>query len=151
MLKKIIAATVISASLLAVGCSSMPSAVQQEQNLTLLQNKTWIMTHIGATEYKIDPSAQNIPSIQFHANDMRVSGTDGCNRLMANYMIKGNQISFGPMAGTKMMCPDTMELSSKYTEALSKVAGYQVYGHTLKLLDRHGNIVLKYVSAMQPR
>ncbi|OTG84022.1 META domain-containing protein [Acinetobacter sp. ANC 4648] len=149
MLKKLIATVLISSTLAVVGCTSMPSTIQQEQNLALLQNKTWVMTHIGAVEYKTDPN--HVPSLQFNSNDMRVSGTDGCNRLMGSYVIKGNQINLSPMAATKMMCMETMELSNKYNEALSKVAGYQVYGQTLKLLDRHGNVVLKYKSTVQPR
>ncbi|OTG64693.1 META domain-containing protein [Acinetobacter silvestris] len=151
MLKKLIATVLISSTLAVVGCTSMPSTIQQEQNLALLQNKIWVMTHIGAIEYKMDPHAPNAPSIQFNSNEMRVNGTDGCNRLMGTYVVKGNQINFSPMAGTKMMCMETMELSSKYNEALSQVAGYQVYGQTLKLLDRHGNVVLKYRSTVQPR
>ncbi|OTG94293.1 META domain-containing protein [Acinetobacter sp. ANC 3832] len=151
MLKKLIAASLIASTLAVVGCTSMPSSTQQAKNLELLQNKTWVMTHIGAVEYKTDPRANNIPSIQFDGNEMRVSGADGCNRLMGTYAVKGNQITLGQMGATQMMCMGTMELAGKYTEALNKVASYQVYEKTLKLLDRHGNVVLQYTSAIQPR
>lgn len=57
--------------------------------------------------------------------------------------IKKHEINLGQLASTKMMCQNTAELSSKFNEALNKVAGYQVYGQTLKLLDRHGNPVLQ--------
>lgn len=144
MLKKLLMATVVASSLIAVGCSSMPSSAQQQQNLNILQNKNWVLTHIGATEYKTDASAHNVPSIQFNEAEKRVSGADGCNRIMGSYAIQGEQITLSQMAGTMMMCTNTMELANKYNEALGKVAGYQVYDQTLRLLDRHGNPVLKY-------
>ena len=36
-------------------------------------------------------------------------------------------------------------------EALTKVANYQVFGKTLKLLDRHGNLLIQFSSPVQPR
>ena len=145
MLKKIALATVITTTLLMTGCVTSQSTIQQ-QNLELLQNKNWSLTHIGATEYKVDPTANNSPSLQFDATTQRLSGADGCNRIMGSYVVKKHEINLGQLASTKMMCQNTAELSSKFNEALNKVAGYQVYGQTLKLLDRHGNPVLQFKS-----
>lgn len=145
MLKKIALATVITTTLLMTGCVTSQSTIQQ-QNLELLQNKNWSLTHIGATEYKVDPTAHNSPSLQFDATTQRLSGADGCNRIMGSYVVKKHEINLGQLASTKMMCQNTVELSSKFNEALNKVAGYQVYGQTLKLLDRHGNPVLQFKS-----
>ena len=145
MLKKIALATVITTTLLMTGCVTSQSTIQQ-QNLELLQNKNWSLTHIGATEYKVDPTAHNSPSLQFDATTQRLSGADGCNSIMGSYVVKKHEINLGQLASTKMMCQNTAELSSKFNEALNKVAGYQVYGQTLKLLDRHGNPVLQFKS-----
>lgn len=147
MIKKVITASLLASTLFFVGCNSMPSNAQQEKNVTLLQSQTWVMTHIGAVEYKTDATAHNVPSLQFSQTEMRLSGADGCNRLMGAYAIKGNKMTLGQLASTKMMCMNTMELADKYNEALGKVAGYQVYNKTLKLLDQHGNIVLQFTSA----
>lgn len=151
MLKKFLVASALTSSLIMFGCSSMPSAAQQQSNLTQLQNKTWILTHIGAVEYKTDPSAHNVPSLQFDSATQRVSGADGCNRIMGGYTIKGEQLSLSQLAGTQMFCTNTAELAGKYNEALGKVTGYQVYAKTLRLLDSHGNPVLQFESAIQPR
>ena len=144
MLKKIAFATAITTTLLMTGCVTSQSAIQQK-NIELLQNKNWSLTHIGATEYKVDPTAHNSPSLQFDATQ-RLSGADGCNRIMGSYVVKKHEINLGQLASTKMMCQNTAELSNKFNEALNKVAGYQVYGQTLKLLDRNGNPVLQFNS-----
>ena len=143
MSKKTIFTTTLLSTFLLTACATNKSAMQQE-NLNLLQNKNWVLTHIGATAYPADPSNPNSPSLQFDSATQRVSGADGCNRLMGTYAIKNYQIQLGQLAGTQMFCQNTAELSSKYNEALNKVAGYQVVGKTLKLLDRHGNPVLQF-------
>ena len=50
-----------------------------------------------------------------------------------------------------MACLDNDGLDQKFKEALSKVTHYQVYGKTLKLMDRHGNLLIQLESAVQPR
>ena len=144
MLKKIAFATAITTTLLMTGCVTSQSAIQQK-NIELLQNKNWSLTHIGATEYKVDPTAHNSTSLQFDATQ-RLRNTDGCNRIMGSYVVKKHEINLGQLASTKMMCQNTAELSNKFNEALNKVAGYQVYGQTLQLLDRNGNPVLQFKS-----
>ncbi|WP_089604302.1 META domain-containing protein [Acinetobacter piscicola] len=144
MLKSAIVTALITTTLLAAGCTSMPNKDQQAKNLSLLQNKTWVLTYIGTTEYKT-VSTVNTPIIQF-GTDLRVSGTDGCNRLMGLYAIKGEHITLGQLGSTKMLCKNSMQLSAKYSEALNKVTAYQVYDKTLKLLDQHGNRVLQYTT-----
>ena len=109
-----------------------------------MQNKNWILTYIGATEYKANAASRTVPNIQF-GSDLRVSGTDGCNRLIGLYAIKGEHISLGQLASSKMLCKD-MQLSNNYNEALNKVTAYQVYDKTLKLLDKHGNRLLQYTT-----
>lgn len=151
MLKKILITATLGATLAFTGCASTQSATKKAESLTLLQNKTWILTHIGATEFKTDPSAHNVPSIQFDEATQRVSGADGCNRIMGSYTTDGHKLTLGQLAGTQMLCQNTMELAAKYNTALEKVVGYQVYAKTLRLLDKNGNPVLQYESAIQPR
>lgn len=143
MLKAIISTTLITTALFVAACTTTPSANQQAQNLALLQNKNWELSYIGATEYNADPKVHNSPNIQFGA-DLRVSGSDGCNRLMGLYAIKGQHITLGQLGSTDMYCKNTMQFAGQYTEALNKVKGYQVYNKTLKLLDQYGNRVLEY-------
>ena len=151
MLKKLLVTGLITSSLLFVGCASNPSSAQQQHNLVLLQNKTWVLTHFGATEFKSNPTARNTPSIQFDEATKRVSGADGCNRIIGSYTIQGENITLSQLGGTKMLCADTMDLANQYNEALKKVTGYQVYDKTLRLLDHKGNPLLQFSSSIQPR
>lgn len=153
MLKKLTAIMILGSVFAMSGCETVPStsSVKTENNLQLLQNRTWIVNQIGNTEITTAPTARNIPSLQFDAATQRVSGADGCNRIMGSYTAGKDTLNLSQMASTEMACLDIEGLDQKFKEALSKVTHYQVYGKTLKLMDRHGNLLIQLESAVQPR
>ncbi len=153
MLKKLLAISIIAATLAVTGCETVPnaSATIETANLIQLQNKTWVATHIGNSEIKTAPSAHNIPSLQFDAATKRVTGADGCNRIMGSYASGRDTLVLSQMAGTKMACLENNNPSEQFNAALAKVAHYQVFGKTLKLLDRYGNVLLQFTSPVQLR
>lgn len=128
------------------GCAGTQTTVQQPKELQLLKNTTWVLTDIGGTEINRKGSTRNIPTIYFDINSSQMNGSDGCNRFVGRYEATTEFIRFSPIAGTRMMCLNGMDIAKNYQQALAKVQAYQVYGHTLKLLDRHGNPVLQYRS-----
>lgn len=155
MLKKLIAISILGSTLAFTGCETVPdspSSTIEAANLLQLQQHTWIATHIGMFEIKSDPSVRNIPSLQFDGATQRVSGSDGCNRIMGSYAAGRDTLSFSQLATTRMAClNNTSGVEQKFNDALGKVTHYQVYGKTLKLLDRHGNTLLQFTSPVQPR
>lgn len=151
MLKKTLSVALLGSALLFAGCQSTPSSSAAEvNNLQMLQNHTWIATQIGAQSIKTNPSAHNIPALQFDEATKRVSGADGCNRLMGTYQATGNTLVLSQMASTKMACIDNT-LPNQFNTALANVTNYQVYNNTLKLLDRNGNLLVEFTRAKQPR
>jgi len=52
----------------------------------------------------------------------RASGSGGCNRFTGSYTFDDGQLVFGPMAGTKMMCPEAvMDQEDRFHQALGAV------------------------------
>lgn len=151
MLKKLLLAAALGSAVIISGCESVQTVQRVSDNLQLLQNKTWIATQIGNTEIQTSPSSRNIPSIQFDEATKRVSGSDGCNRLTGAYAAGNDTLNMSQLASTRIACLNNGDLAQKYNEALSKVTHYQVFGKTLKLMDRHGNLLIQYESAVQPR
>ena len=151
MLKKTLSVALLGSALLFAGCQSTSSSSAAEVNsLQMLQNRTWIATQIGAQSIKTNPTAHNIPALQFDQATQRVSGADGCNRLMGTYQATGDTLVFSQMASTKMACIDNT-LPNQFNMALANVTNYQVYNNTLKLLDRNGNLLIEFTRAKQPR
>ncbi len=82
------------------------------------------------------------------AQDGRLMGTAGCNSYATSYQVSGNQITFGPVAATMMMCgaPEgIMEQEGAYLAALEAATTYQIEGNQLSLANSAGETVLTYM------
>ncbi|WP_458760200.1 META domain-containing protein [Afipia sp. TerB] len=77
--------------------------------------------------------------------DGKVTGTGGCNRYMGRAILKGDAITFGPMAGTRMACPPAvMDQENKFHAALETVRSWRIEQGRLLLLDSSGNVALRF-------
>lgn len=74
----------------------------------------------------------------------RVSGSDGCNRVMGPVTIDGRTLRIGPLAGTRMACLEGMDDAQAFTDALARVQAYAVRGDVLELLDGQGTTLLRF-------
>ncbi len=110
-------------------------------NLANLVQRTWTATQLGNSMLNTAANRQNLPYLNFDAATQTVSGSDSCNRISGSYAAGRDTLQLGQLATTRMACLNNNNLDQKFHEALNKVTHYQVYGKTLKLLDRHGNLL----------
>ncbi|MBP1327365.1 heat shock protein HslJ [Leucobacter exalbidus] len=77
-----------------------------------------------------DAETQGQPALEL-GTDGKLSGTDGCNRLMGDYTEKDGGVEFGQIASTMMFCEgvDTW---------LGKAATATVSGDKMTVLDKDG-------------
>lgn len=79
------------------------------------------------------------------AEDGKVAGTGGCNRIIGKAKIEGAKIDFGALGGTMMMCePGIMKQEQKFLTALGKARSWRLEtsGKKLVLVDEAGKPVL---------
>lgn len=75
------------------------------------------------------------PDITFDASTNHVLGFSGCNRFNGSYTIDGNNITFGPMASTRMMCREEANtIERQMLDALSQVNSFLLNDNELTLL-----------------
>lgn len=141
MLKSILIPTCAALTLGMVGCATM-SNPSTERNLNELQNKNWVVSEIYGTKMTADPTQSDVPSIQF--DNSRVSGSDGCNRFMGGYAVKGTQIQFSNLASTQKACLNATDIPQKYAQALTQVTHYDASKKELKFLDANDKVILKF-------
>jgi len=141
LIKQLFIASSIASTLAFAGCATMNNP-STDRNLALLQNKTWIVTQINDVKYKADPQQSGVPNLTF--DNTQLSGTDGCNRLMGGYAVKGTQITFSEIAKTRRACLSPTNLPDKFTNALNQVTQYKVSETELKLMDSNKNTVLEF-------
>lgn len=75
----------------------------------------------------------------------RVSGTGGCNRYTGSYTLEDDRLTFGPLAGTKMMCPEAvMGQEDRFHKALGAVDRIAVDGPFLLIYAGGSDVPLKF-------
>ena len=72
------------------------------------------------------------PSLSF-SEDGKVSGFAGCNRFTGSFQSDDVDLSFSPLASTRMACAEGMEQESRFLAMLAKVERYSIRGNDLAL------------------
>lgn len=95
------------------GCAGAPA--------DLLSSPEWQIEEVAGTEV-IDA----IPAT-LAFQDMQVSGSTGCNRFTGGFELTGEGLGFGPLAVTRMMCPEAqMQQEARVLDALSNVDRFDI-------------------------
>ncbi len=109
-----------------------------------LENSYWKLVTLNGKPVVVKPDHRE-PSLILHPEGMRTELFGGCNSIAGTYKLSGsNGITFGPMAGTLMDCPDGMDTEKDFTAVLNQVRSYRVAGARLELLDDYHKIVATF-------
>lgn len=120
MRKLILSFACIGASLAMVSCGSSKQAIPVSA-----LNGDWNIVKVAGKA--ISPANGKAPFIGFDIAQGRIYGNSGCNRMMGTFnanSAKSGVLSFGPIAGTRMACPD-MSIEQSILNALSEVKSYK--------------------------
>jgi heat shock protein HslJ len=112
-----------------------------------LANTQWRLSQLG-DQVLSNPDGANAIGMQLQAQNTRVVGFSGCNRMFGAYALDGESLKFAQMGGTKMACMDQerMRLEQRYLEMFSTVARWKIAGQTLELVDAQDRTVATFVA-----
>lgn len=122
---------------LIASCSSSKKALN-----TSSLNGEWNIIEVDGKH--LSTNTQHAPFIGFNFVQKRIYGNSGCNRMMGTFNVdslKPGVISFGPIAGTRMACPD-METEQAVLSALGKVKMFNVLAEDAQKADFYTKIAL---------
>ena len=113
------------------------------QDPAALEGESWILTQMLTAGGQTEIVAVGV-SASFDGTT--ISGVSGCNRYNASHEATGAQISFGPIAGTKMACPEPeSSTEARFLQLLEGVASYEVDGRAMSMNDADGTPVLQFM------
>ena len=106
-------------------CATLPDA-------SAIENREWSAVELlGEAVSEASP-----PQLYFDGTAKRLSGFSGCNRVGGDYRLDGKTLALGPLASTRMACPDpAMALEDRFLSALARVDGWKREGERLFLLE----------------
>lgn len=125
---------------------SLIKVIEKNIDTKLRLNDIWALKAINGEiiDTEVFSGRQKQPVLELHLNEMKFLGNDGCNNVFGDIeSLDENNLTFGPIGGTKMACPN-MELSSKYNSALGKTKSYKLDSLQLFLYNAEGNELLRY-------
>lgn len=139
--------TLAAACLTIVACASpAPERVESAATAPLV-NTQWRLTQLGDQVVGGSDGA-NAVGLQLQAQNLRVTGFGGCNRMFGGYSLDGDQLKFDQVGATKMACLDEsrMRLEQSYFDMLSRVARWKITAGNLTLLDTEGAALGTFVA-----
>ena len=103
-----------------------------------LDGSAWVLTEINNDTTIIG----NSPTLEFEGDT--VSGNASCNTYSGSYQIKGETISFGPLARTEMYCMEpewVMDQEQTYLEILEAAQRFELTENILTIYSDSGATV----------
>ena len=74
----------------------------------------------------------------------KIEGHGGCNRFLGAYKLAGSNIAIGPLATTRMACPEPiMEREARFLRALENSRQFMRNRIDLSLTDNAGMIIAR--------
>ncbi len=108
-----------------------------------LQGDAWRLIDISGGEVSEDVKTTFVIN-----GEGRVSGSGGCNIFHGEAKIEGNELSFGPLASTRKMCPkNVMAQEDAFFKILGSVSSYAIEKNELLLKDTSGKTILRLAQA----
>jgi putative lipoprotein len=106
--------------------------ITDRQGTTELPGTSWTLVDLDGAE----PVEGAVPTLAF-GDDSTVSGNASCNSYSGEVTIDGSELSFGPLATTRMMCADpaAADQETAFLLALESVESYTI--------DSDGRLVLE--------
>ena len=105
-----------------VGSGGIAYAGTGGEPLALLAGVEWRAEDLGGAGIPDDAQV----TLRFLEGG-RAAGGSGCNRFAGRFALSGEGLSLGPLASTKMACPETlMSLERSVLDALARVTGFDI-------------------------
>ena len=112
-----------------VACSSSGASSSGAAGAQDLSGTSWTLADLGGTA----PAEGTAATLTFDGSGA-VSGNAGCNTFNGQATIDGGSIDFGPLATTRMACPEAqMSLETAYLGALDAATSWNIDGGKLVL------------------
>jgi heat shock protein HslJ len=108
----------------------------------IITDRVWALRELDGL--LLDTTARP-PTLRLESEGTRASGYAGCNRMAGTYSMAGDTLMFGPLALTRMACPD-MDIETRYTAALAAGRSYRVEDGQLVLLA-DGRVLARFAPA----
>lgn len=113
-----------------------------------LQGTYWVLNKLG--NELIEPDKGKRQAHIIFGEDRKVSGLAGCNRFSGPFTRRQDDLTLGPLAATRMMCPERAEIENAFFAVLERTERFAVESETLLLMTRDGKVLAEFEAGDLP-
>lgn len=142
------------ATLAIAACSSAPplpdptALAQAPATTTALDGPEWQLVQLMG-HWTVVADDSRTPSLRFDGPGQRVSGFDGCNRFSGELRVLAQHLKIGPLAATRMACPQSLAPEREFTAALGAAIHWRVANGLLELQNAEGDPIVLFAAAQR--
>ena len=117
----------------------------------LLTGSEWRLVSFGPSGAEASLVAGTTVTLKF-GEDGRASGSTGCNSYGGTYQVRGDNISFGRLIGTRRACLDqnANQQEQRFLSALEAAKRFRLSSDRLTILSDRGRNALNFVNSREP-
>ena len=112
-----------------------------------LEGTEWKLVRLGKRAIPVQEGRRRDPYLVLSASDGQVRGFSGCNHFRGQYLLEGDRLTFGELAGTRMACATGMELETWFLRTLQNVRRWRIEGRELQLMDENERVIARLLVA----
>jgi len=117
------------------------SPTGEGQAITRPTDIAWILVRLG--DQPVRPNGRKLMQLRLVSGDKEAQGQATCNTFRARFELDEAGLRFGPLAVTRMACPD-LEIEKRYLEAIQQTSRWSIEGDRLLLSDASGKPVAEF-------
>src|SRR6185437_7622527 len=143
---EIIIAAIIGFGAIYMNCNPTNKMTGQNSETLVkapLEETHWSLVELMGKPISDTPERKEMYLV-LHKDQNRVEGNGGCNAFSGTYVLKNNEISFGPLVSTKVFCP-ALQYENDFFKALSTANHYYLKNDTLSLTKGKIMRVAKFI------
>ncbi|MEO6168354.1 MAG: META domain-containing protein [Chitinophagales bacterium] len=145
-MKKLIGITLLAVAIFIASCGTpsgtASSNTKLSKTLTTLSQNNWQLFSMNGQKITV-PDGGQIPTLTFDPQSMTVSGSSSCNSFSGSFTAEKDALSFGNLAGTRMMCPD-MKMETAFLSTIANAKNFSIYESKLVLNDASGKQLMSF-------
>jgi heat shock protein HslJ len=126
-------------------CLTVSACAPNEESRSLVGS--WMLTAHGPVDSPT-PAVPDVDAILTFSEDGSVAGSTGCNEFGGDYTVEGDQITFGQIVSTLILCPD-LQMAQEETmyQVLVETASFNIEGDTLTNIKNDTALVFPAVAS----
>lgn len=126
-------------------CLTVSACSSKENTRPLIGS--WRLTAYGPVD-STTPAVPDVDAILIFGEDGTLAGSTGCNELGGDYVIEGDQITFGQIVSTLILCPDLqMAQEEAMFQVLRETASFNIEGDTLTITNNDTVLVFEAIAS----